>query len=147
MSKEFYENEVVVMTPEEIEEAFVGNERQYLQGDLKDAQNLKFIKSSECEIGISWYDSYTHDEPHYHDYITETNYIISGCVCLRIVDTGEDFIVREGGVFSIPPHVVHVLKIQPGTKIIFTKTQCMNDKHAVDFGSLGLEAWFEDRDF
>lgn len=143
----YYENEVVVMTPQDIETAFVGQTRQYIQGNLKSEQKLPFIKSEECEIGISWYDEYCHDDPHYHDVITETNYVIEGAVVLRIVDTGQDYVVKKGGVFSIPPHVTHILKIQPNTKIIFTKTQSINDKHSVPFEELGLEEWYEDRNF
>lgn len=145
--KKVYKNEVVVITPQEMDQAFQGETRQYVMGDLQQEQKLPYIYSDECEIGITLYDSYVHDEPHYHDFITETNYIIEGKVMLHIVDTGEDLLVEKGGIFSVPPHVVHVLKAQPGTKIIFTKTKVGNDKHVVPFESLGLDDWFADSDF
>ncbi len=147
MSKKIYRNEVAVITPAELEAAFEGETRQYIMGDLKQEQKLPFIYSDECEMGITVYDEYTHDDPHYHDYITETNYIIEGKVMLHIVETGEDYLVEKGGIFSVPPHVTHVLKAQAGTKIIFTKSKMGNDKHAVDFEGLGLEDWFQDQDF
>lgn len=147
MADNYFKNEVAVITPQDMEKAFEGEFRQYIQGNLANPQKLKYIWSDECEIGISYYEEYTHDDPHYHDIITETNYIISGKVILRILDTNEEYLVEAGGVFSVPPKIKHVLKIAPKTKIIFTKSECVNDKHPVPFEDLGLDEWFEESDF
>lgn len=140
-------NEVAVLTPEMIAASLEGNSRQYIQGDLKRPQNLPFIFNTNSEIGITYYRAFSHDEPHYHDVITETNYILEGRVCVRITDTGEDHVVEQGGLFSVPPKVTHILKAQPGTKILFVKDHAVNDKHEVDMGSLGLEKWLEEKEF
>ncbi len=146
MSKVF-ENEVAVIPADELNNALKDTDRQYIQGDLQKEQRVSFIRSKDSEIGISDYKEYTHDEPHYHDKVMETNYVIRGKICMRIIDTGEDFVVEEGGVFSIPPHVKHVLKIKAGTRIIFTKTPSINDKHVLEFDSLGLDEWYKDEVF
>ena len=146
MSKVF-ENELAIIPAEEIEEALKKTDRQYIQGNLQSEQMVSFIRTMNSEIGISDYKEYTHDEPHYHDEVMETNYIITGAVCLRNLETGEDFVVKAGGVFSVPPHIPHVLKIKAGTRIIFTKTPSVNDKHVLNFDDLGLEEWYRDETF
>lgn len=142
-----YENEVAVISAEVIQKALDDTERQYFQGNLQKEQLIPYVHSEKCEIGMSYYQEYAHDDAHYHDEITETNYIISGSVCMRLVDTGEDFVISAGGLFSVPPKVTHILKIQPGTKIFFVKDKSVDDKHVVPFETLGLEAWFADKNF
>ena len=66
---------------------------------------------------------------------------------MKIVDTGEEFVVEKGGIFSVPPKVPHILKIQPETKIIFFKDHSINDKHVVDSEALQLEEWLKDKEF
>ncbi|MCR5054066.1 MAG: cupin domain-containing protein [Lachnospiraceae bacterium] len=145
--KKVFENEVAVIPADEINGALKHTFRQYIQGNLKQDQDISFIRTGDSEIGISDYKEYSHDDPHYHDKVMETNYVISGKVCMRIIDTNEDYVIEAGGVFSIPPHVKHVLKIKAGTRIIFVKTPSINDKHVLDFDELDLNAWFEDEDF
>ncbi len=140
-------NEVVVMNAEMIEDSLVGNFRQYIQGDLKEEQKLPFIYNENSEIGISYYRDFFHDEPHYHDIITETNYILEGKVCIRIIDSGKEFIVGKGGIFSFPPKVKHILKGVAGTKIIFFKDHSVNDKCALDTKELQLEEWLKEKEF
>lgn len=147
MSSKVYRNEVAVFSPEEINASLEHTDRQYLQGNLQKEQNLSYIYSENSEIGISDYKEYCHDDPHYHDEITETNYVVRGKLCLRIMDTGEDYVIGAGGVFSIPPKVPHVLKIQPGTRVVFFKNHSINDKHVVPFEGPELEAWYEDKNF
>ena len=147
MKKTKFVNEVVYMSSEMIEDSLRDNTRQYLQGNLKREQNLPFIYNDRSEIGISCYREFSCDEPHYHDLITETNYILEGRLCLKIVDTGEEYVVEKGGVYSVPPKVLHVVKVQSGTKVIFVKDHAVNDKKTVDPKSLGLERWMEDEGF
>ena len=147
MERGKFVNQVVYLPSAQIEKSLDGNFRQYMQGDLQEPQNLPFIFNTRTEIGISYYREYTHDDPHYHDLITETNYILEGKVCMKIVDTDEEYVIEKGGVFSIPPHITHILKIQPETKILFVKDHAINDKHVVDLSNLGLEKWLEDKEF
>lgn len=147
MNSKIYKNEVAVFTPDEINTSLESTNRQYLQGDLKKEQLLSYIYSNNSEIGISDYKEYCHDDPHYHDFITETNYVITGRLCLHILDTGKDYVIEAGGVFSVPPKVKHVLKIQPGTRIIFFKNHSMNDKHVVSFEGKDFETWYADKNF
>ncbi|MCR5256451.1 MAG: cupin domain-containing protein [Acetatifactor sp.] len=145
--KKIFQNEVAVIDAGEINSALLNTDRQYFQGNLQKDQLISHIHTLDNEIGISDYKEYAHDDPHYHDEITETNYVISGKVCMRILDTNTDYIIEAGGVFSIPPGVKHVLKVKPDTRIIFFKSKSVNDKHTLDFDSLGLEEWFKDEEF
>ncbi|MBQ8039615.1 MAG: cupin domain-containing protein [Lachnospiraceae bacterium] len=147
MIKGAHVNQVVTMSNEMIADSLENTERQYLQGNLKQEQKLPFIYNENSEIGISYYREFTHDEAHYHDVITETNYILEGRLCLKIVDTGEEFIIEKGGIFSVPPKVTHILKVYPGTKIIFFKDHSINDKHVVDLNTLQLEEWLANKEF
>ncbi|MCR4694756.1 MAG: cupin domain-containing protein [Pseudobutyrivibrio sp.] len=142
-----FKDEVAVIPAAELNEALRVTDRQYVQGNLQKDQIASHIHTMDNEIGISDYKEYTHDSPHYHDEITETNYVISGKVCMKILDTNQDYVIEAGGVFSIPPKVKHVLKIKAGTRIIFFKSKSINDKNEIDFESLGLDQWFQDEDF
>ena len=142
MSNRIYKNEVAVLSAEEIKEAFQDTFRQYVQGNLKKEQKLSYVYSERTEIGISDYDSFCHDEPHYHDVVTETNYVISGKVGIYMLDTGEEYVVEAGGVFSFPPKVRHVLKMQAGTRIIFVKDHSIDDKHVIQEVRPELNAWY-----
>ena len=147
MEKKKYVNEVVYMTSDEIMSAFSQKERQYLQGNLKREQDLPYVHSVNSEIGISYYREYSYDEAHYHEKITETNYILEGKICMKIIDTGAEFVLEKGGMFSIPPKTTHILKAQPGTKIIFFKDHATNDKKVVDIEKLDLDEWLKDKEF
>ena len=146
MKKKFV-NEVAVIPPEMIAGSLEKETRQYIQGDLQMDQRLPFIYNTKCEIGITHYREFTHDEPHYHDVITETNYVLEGRLCMQVLDTGETFVVEKGGLFSVPPGVAHVLKAQPDTKILFVKDHACNDKHVVKNLPPHLIQWLEDKEF
>ena len=128
-------NEVAILSAEMIEDSLKGNFRQYIQGDLKEEQKLPFVYNTNSEIGISYYRDFFHDDPHYHDIITETNY------------SNEDFVVEKGGIFSVPPRVTHILKGVPGTKIIFFKDHSLNDKRVVNIKELQLDDWLQEKEF
>lgn len=147
MTDKKFVNQVVCLSAEQISSSLEGNFRQYIQGDLQQEQNLPYIHNTNSEIGISYYREFTHDEPHYHDCITETNYILEGKVCMKIVGTDEEYVIEKGGVFSIPPLTTHIMKVQPETKILFVKDHAMNDKHVVELASLGLDNWLENEEF
>ena len=142
-----YHNEVAIFSKEEIDTVLEHTTRQYLQGNLKKEQELPFVHDSESEIGISYYKEFTHDDPHYHDVVTETNYILQGKSCLKMLDTGEEFILQEGDVFSIPPKRLHIMKVLPNTKVLFFKNYSINDKHSKDIASCGIEEWLKDDNF
>lgn len=147
MKKKMFCQETAVISAEEINESLKETDRQYIQGNLQREQILPYVFSDRSEIGISYYREFTHDEAHYHTEITETNYIISGKVCMRILETGEDYVIEAGGIFSVPPGVTHILKIQPETKIIFFKDDSQNDKHVVPLEECNLDDWLSDRNF
>ena len=140
-------NEVAILSAEMIEDSLEGNFRQYIQGDLEEEQKLPFVYNTNSEIGISYYRDFFHDDPHYHDIITETNYVLEGKVCIRIIDSNEDFVVEKGGIFSVPPRVTHILKGVPGTKIIFFKDHSLNDKRVVNIKELQLDDWLQEKEF
>lgn len=147
MEKKKFENEAAFFSPESINKVFENNYRQYIQGNLQKEQDLPFVYNEHSEIGISWYREFTHDDAHYHDVITETNYILEGKVCVKIIETGEEFVVEKDGIFSVPPKLTHIMKVQPNTKMIFFKDHSINDKQVVDIDTLDIDAWLEDKEF
>ena len=147
MEKKKYVNEVAYFSPESLNKVFENNFRQYIQGNLQKEQELPFVYNNRSEIGISVYREFTHDEPHYHDVITETNYILEGKACVKIIETDEEFVVEKDGIFSVPPKLTHIMKVQPNTKMIFFKDHSINDKHVVDIDTLNIHAWLEDKGF
>lgn len=147
MDKKMYKNEVALFTPEMLDKVFANHFRQYIKGNLQKEQELPFVYNERCEIGISDYKEFTHDEPHYHDVITETNYILEGRACLKILDTNVDYVLEKGSIISVPPKLVHIMKVEPGTKVLFVKDYSVDDKHVADLHSLNLESWLEDKEF
>ena len=147
MEKKKFVNEVAIFTPEMLEKVFENNFRQYIQGNLQNEQDLPHVYNAHSEIGISDYKEFTHDEPHYHDIITETNYILEGRACLKIIDTGEEYILEKGSIASVPPKMVHLMKVHPNTRVLFFKDHSINDKHVVDLDSLNIGEWLADKEF
>ena len=49
-----------------IAKAFECSHRQYLVGDLKQAQELQHLHDSNVEVGITEYKTFGWEKPHYH---------------------------------------------------------------------------------
>lgn len=139
-------NNISIIKKDDIDKSLTNNTRQYLVGDLKIEQILPHITDSNAAIGIT---SYTHDSSdlaHYHTVISEYQYLLNGKAVVLNIDTQEEFCVYEGDVFAIPTNVKHVLKAKAGTKILFIKNQCINDKVLVEMTD-DIVSWTKDMNF
>ncbi len=105
--------------------------RQYLVGNLQEAQALQNIPDDDVEIGIATYHDSEADLPHYHPHVREFQYILKGRLLLRNVKTRETVELFEGDFYVINPGTIHVQKAQQGTRVIFFKFPGMNDKTVV----------------
>ncbi len=128
----------------EIQNALKSTYRVYLCGDLKQPQDLQWIHDEKNEIGISYYKSFTADQPHYHTAATEYNYIISGKSKILFIDEGKELILEPGSLFVLPPMTKYASKHFENTKILFFKSPGGNDKRVITVDDVlknWLSAW------
>ncbi|WP_423800711.1 NUDIX domain-containing protein [Neobacillus sp. SAB-20_R2A] len=116
----------------DIELALSETTRQYLVGQLGRPQMLKHIDDSQIEIGITSYDNFISEVPHYHLQAHEYQYMISGMTEYMDVETGEGYQFKKGDFYKIPPGVKYAQRSKPGTTILFIKTPPGNDKQNLD---------------
>ncbi len=114
--------------------------RIYLCGDLKRPQAEKCILDKKNEIGISFYQQFTTDFPHFHTAATEYNYIISGKSKILLLDEQKEVILETGSLFVFSPMTKYITKHQAGTKILFFKSPGGNDKQLIDMTE-ELKVW------
>ena len=121
-----------IIRSEEIESALKSEYRQYLTGHLERAQpHMKSI-DTDIEVGISDYQVFTADTPHFHPVCTEHGYVLRGRVKLLLLN--EDFREIElcpGDYFVLQPGEPHATKNDAGTRVMFIKHPSTNDKTAV----------------
>lgn len=122
-------------------------DRIYLSGDFEFENDVFKKVQDKLEIGISQYDEYTVNEPHYHISCDEHSYIISGGIKVRIFnddDAYEDYEYGEGDFVVIRANTRHVVKNKAGTKILFIKLPNGLDKYGFELDDdtkLWLESW------
>jgi mannose-6-phosphate isomerase-like protein (cupin superfamily) len=102
--------------------------RVYLCGDLKKPQDLKWIHDENIEMGISSYQKFTADQPHYHLHATEYNFILEGKSRFLLVDENKEVELEKHSLFVLPPMTKYASKHTAGTKILFFKAPGGNDK-------------------
>lgn len=124
----------------EIKNALETTYRVYLCGDLKKPQELQWIHDDKNEIGISKYTCFTADQPHYHTWATEYNFIVSGATKIFLIDDKQEYLFKEGSIFVIPPMTKYASKHLDKTKILFFKSPGGNDKKIVDIDDF-LKKW------
>lgn len=91
-------------------------------------------------MGISFYQQFTADLPHFHAIVTEYNYIISGSSKILLLDEHEEITLETGSLFVFPPMTKYIAKHQAGTKILFFKSPGGNDKQLIDM-TKELHTW------
>lgn len=128
----------------EISESLKGVRRQYLAGNLKIPQVIEHIHTADLEIGISKYEVYTEEQPHYHNVATEYQYMISGMTEYLDTDTGEIHTFRKGDFYAIFSGTTYAQKCKAGTEILFIKFPSINDKEIVKT-SEATAIWFAQR--
>lgn len=104
--------------------------RQYFVGDLQKPQKINHIYDKKIEVGISYYQNYTFDQPHFHTYATEYLYVLQGEYQLAVKKP--DGILYEhltaGDFYVIPKLTPYASKANKETKILFMKSPSLFDK-------------------
>lgn len=126
---------------ETLTEALSKKYRLYLCGNLKLPQTeLSCFSDDNLEFGISSYDKFTADIPHFHNANAEYNFILQGCTKVLLVDENIEHTFNSGSFFIIEPNVKYASKHQPNTKIVFVKYPPGNDKQTFKM-TASLNSW------
>lgn len=127
----------------EIKVALEGLTRQYFAGNLQKEQRLSFVRDERLEIGITNYEEYTEEVPHYHTEATEYQYMVSGWTKYYDLDTGEEYEFKAGDFYTIFPETKYAQKSKKGTTIIFIKVPSINDKQVITDVSDSVKEWYK----
>lgn len=127
----------------EIKVALEGLTRQYFAGNLQKEQRLSFVRDERLEIGITNYEEYTEEAPHYHTEATEYQYMVSGWTKYYDLDTGEEYEFKAGDFYTIFPETKYAQKSKKGTTIIFIKVPSINDKQVIIDVSDSVKEWYK----
>lgn len=138
------ENDLFFLPREEIKKATSQNYRQYFCGNLQRPQLLQFMQTERLEVGISDYQTFTADTPHYHSTTADMIYILSGEFHVLILENEKTLLLHQGDFLSIPPEMAYASKAKAGTKVLFFKYCNGNDKVSVE-PSESVKKWLEKR--
>lgn len=112
----------------DIEKGLTASNRVYLCGYLHSENGVRHIPTDGYEIGVSNYQGFKADMPHYHSFNTEYNYVIEGEVKLLLLNGKTEYKFGKGDLYVINSNEPYVSKYLPGTRIIFSKVPGGNDK-------------------
>lgn len=121
-----------VVSSVDIRDALNKMHRQYLTGKLNLPQIIKQVIDENIEVGISAYKEYAHELPHYHDEVSEYQYMLDGMTEYLDLDTKEVHRFVKGDFYVIRPFTKYAQRIKQGTEILFFKYPGKNDKIAID---------------
>lgn len=116
--------------------------RQYLVGNLKRPQELKFIKDDNLEIGITDYSEYTIEPPHYHTSAIEYQLMISGRTKYYDLTNKIEHEFVKGDFYCIEKNTTYAQKAEAGTRILFIKVPSINDKNVIEI-TKEVQQWYE----
>lgn len=130
---------------DEIEQSLKHSTRQYLTGDLKLPQQLKFLCDPDVETGISSYEHYKWEQPHYHTITSEYCYILAGET--RYIDLSEhrEYHFKAGDFYVLRRDTPYLQKCQAGCRLFFVKVPGINDKVTIELDSR-MREWCADWD-
>lgn len=132
-----------ILRHQEISEGLTEGFRVYLAGNLGKPQPLPHcIPSAGVEIGLSRYQEFTPETPHFHSENTEYNYVIKGQVKILYIETMTEFLFTAGDLFVMEVGNRYVTKAQAGAEVIFFKAPGGNDKQVVP-SSGQVKVWLE----
>ena len=131
---------IEVLSHNAIEAALHDHHRQYLVGDLKLPQPLAYIRDEQVEMGMTVYDAFKCEAPHFHTSVTEYQIILKGSAKYVDLEADRELLVEEGDVFVIRPHTSYLQKSPAGAAILFFKHPGGNDKQLVPMTGR-MEAW------
>ena len=118
------------------------HQRQYLTGHLASPQALPHL-DDPVEVGLSQYQQFTAEKPHYHTDNTEYEYVLRGCTKIMTVATGEVLTLGAGDFYRILPNTAYAQKALGDTEILFFKVPGGNDKHLAEV-TPALAEWLAD---
>ncbi len=127
------------ISAQKISQALEMSSRQYLAGNLKKPQEIDHIQDENVEVGISHYQTFTADTPHYHTHVTEYQMVLEGRTKIKDLHTKEITQLEEGDFYIVKAETPYAQKSQADTKIIFFKYPGMNDKVLVEIDAETLE--------
>ena len=130
---------------DEIEASLVHSTRQYLAGDLKLPQQLGFLFDEAIEVGISSYQYYKWEQPHYHTITSEYCYILAGETKYIDLAEGTEYHFKQGDFYILRRDTPYLQKCKPGCRLIFAKAPGVNDKAPVAMDDR-MQAWCADWD-
>lgn len=119
---------IEIIKSAEIEESLKNTTRQYLVGDLKLPQKLNFLMDKQVEAGISTYNEYIWEKPHYHTSTSEYCYILSGETKYIDLSNNTEYHFHEGDFYILRQGTPYIQKCKPGCKLLFFKVPGINDK-------------------
>ena len=125
---------------EEIEQALAHSTRQYLTGDLKLPQQLKFLHDANVETGISNYPYDKWEQPHYHTITSEYCYILSGETKYIDLSENKEYHFHAGDFYVLRHDTPYLQKCKAGCRLLFVKAPGINDKVVVPMTS-EMERW------
>lgn len=124
----------------EIEAAMEHSTRQYLAGNLKLPQQLKFLRDTEVECGISGYPYYKWEKPHYHTIANEYCYILCGETKYIDLSQNVEYHFRAGDFYVLRNNTPYLQKCQAGCRLFFVKVPGVNDKVSIPM-TASMEHW------
>lgn len=136
---------IEIIKNSQIQAALENNHRQYLVGDLKLPQQLEHIRDGEVEMGITAYECFKVETPHFHPVVTEYQTMLSGTAKYVDLAQGKEYLVEAGDVFVIRPDTPYLQKSPKGAVILFFKHPGGNDKTPVPMTEQ-MERWAADWD-
>lgn len=125
---------------EEIRAALKNHYRVYLCGKHLIPESFEILETDGLEIGITHYDKYTLEKPHYHKWNKEYNIILSGKVKVLLIDENKEYEFCKDDIFAIEANMNYIAKAQEGTKVLFVKSPGGNDKCVIEMNE-NLEIW------
>lgn len=130
---------------EEIDQALSHSSRQYLAGDLKLPQELRFLRDTAVEVGVNRYQTYKWEFPHYHTTTNEYCYVLAGETKYIDLSDGKEYHFHAGDFYIQRRDTPYLQKCLPGFHMLFVKVPGLNDKVTIPMNDQML-AWCEDWD-
>lgn len=125
---------------EEIARSLEHSTRQYLTGDLKLPQQLRFLYDPEVEVGISGYPYYRWEHPHYHTLTAEYCYILEGETKYIDLSENTEHCFTAGDFYILRRNTPYLQKSKPGCRLLFVKVPGVNDKVEISLDDR-MRAW------
>lgn len=100
----------------EIEQALIKTSRIYLSGKLTGENLIREISDTNTEIGISSYNSFSVDKPHYHEFNREFNYILDGELKVFLIDEKREYHLKKGDLYVFDVGEKYIVKTKKTQK-------------------------------